>query len=200
MSYPVEYRTCWETMKRWRSSLVPSPTLNAWMLLKIGWESQDTPHFLRRGAAFHLTPSTLVSTTSLLILLPLDHFPLVPLATTQRWRSQEWNQCQVSMSKAMAHRTPSTWPKIALVRRGTALVITKRVTAGLMETTVLQWQTQLQRGSFLLCSLCLPQSPLCHLYIPTSRLFPGRKEATRFTAVAVTIKATVRPSLPRTYW
>lgn len=114
MSYPVEYRTCWETMKRWRSSLVPSPTLNAWMLLKIGWESQDTPHFLRRGAAFHLTPSTLVSTTSLLILLPLDYFLLVPLATTQRWRSQEWNQCQVSMSKAMAHRTPSTWPKIDL--------------------------------------------------------------------------------------
>ena len=198
MSYPVGYRTCWETMKRWRSSLVASPTPSAWMLPKIGWGSRDTLYFLRRGAAFHPTPSTPVSTTSPLTLLPVDHILLVTSATTQRWRSQEWNQCQVSTPKAMAHRTASTWPKSASVRRGTALVITKRVTAGLMETTVLWRQTPLRRGNFRLCSLCLPQSPLCHLYIPTSRLLPERKEAAKFPAVAVAIKATAWPSLPRT--
>lgn len=41
------------------------------------------------------------------------------------------------MSKAMAHQMASIQPKIALVRRGAALVITKKVTAELMETVVL---------------------------------------------------------------
>ena len=196
MSYPVGYRTCWETMKRWRSSSLASPTPSAWMLLKIGWGSQDILYFLRRGAAFHPTPCTPVSTTSPLTLLPVDHFLLVTSATTQSWRSQEWNQCQVSTSKATAHWTASTWPKSASVRRGTALAITKRVTAGLRGTTVLWRQTPLWRGSFHLSSLCLPQCPLCHLCIPTSRLLPGRREAAKFPAVAV--KATAWPSLPRT--
>jgi hypothetical protein len=141
MNCQVDYRTCWETMRKWRSSLAPSLALSAWMLQKIGWGSQDILSFLIRGAAFHPTPSTLGSTTSPFTLPPLDHFLLVPLATTQRWRSQEWNRCQVSMPKAMVHRMASTWPRIASVRRGTALLITTQVTTELMEATVLLWQT-----------------------------------------------------------
>lgn len=140
MSYPAEYRTCWGTTKKWRSCLVLSPTLIALMLLKIGWESQDILYFLRRGAAFHPTPSTLVFTTSPLTLLPLDHFLLVTLATIQRWHSQERNQRQVSMLKAVAQWTASTWPKITVVRRRLVLVSTKKVTAELMENVVLRCQ------------------------------------------------------------